>query len=591
MHPGLPTNRRTPPYLPLALRSAERARRADRPTLLQLARRRFADRGLTPPEVKLFEAVENDRFAFYDKDGPDADRTIPAEAITWLCSDPRAKECIGRNGLRLYGALVIERIDLDNIRLDARLVWRCCKLREELSLIQAEVAALSLSGTRVGGINADRIKVQGSVFLRRSGDDRFHAIGEVRLLGANIGGNLDCIGGRFDNKRSDALSVDGAKIKGNVFMNCSGDQRFHATGEVRLLGAHIGGDLDCGGGRFENKGGHALSADRAEVKSSVFLSRSGDERFHATGAVRLPGAHIGGGLYCTGTRFDGLLNMQAATVRGGWVFRSLWRSSAMPRVDGPGTLLDLSQASFGVVADDDDAPSHFQTIVLSGFKYGGFDGDASTDARFRIERWLRRQPEDLRSRPQPYEQLAGVLRKMGHRREAERVLIEYQRVRRWEKAATMRAARYERQVARWFAWLFSWMYDLLLGYGYRWGRPLWISVVILIASAMFFGVAYERGGIVAPNRLAHVPEERVVDQAGEASYPAFNAVTYALDVFVPLVDLEQTKYWQPVSNAGGWGVTATWVMRFDIAVGWVLTTLFVTGLAQVVRREGGESTG
>jgi hypothetical protein len=34
---------------------------------------------------------------------------------------------------------------------------------------------------------------------------------------------------------------------------------------VRLLGARIGGQLDCSGGNFSNEGGNALHADRAEI--------------------------------------------------------------------------------------------------------------------------------------------------------------------------------------------------------------------------------------------------------------------------------------------------------------------------------------
>jgi hypothetical protein len=46
-------------------------------------------------------------------------------------------------------------------------------------------------------------------------------------------------------------------------------QGFSATGEVRLVGAHIGGDLDCGGGSFSNSAGPALTADRLTVDGDM----------------------------------------------------------------------------------------------------------------------------------------------------------------------------------------------------------------------------------------------------------------------------------------------------------------------------------
>src|SRR5439155_573020 len=76
------------------------------------------------------------------------------------------------------------------------------------------------------------LKVQESVYLR----DGFKAEGEVRLLGATIGGDLVCDGAQFSNPNGDALSADGVQIKGSAFLR----NGFKAEGEVRLFGATIG---------------------------------------------------------------------------------------------------------------------------------------------------------------------------------------------------------------------------------------------------------------------------------------------------------------------------------------------------------------
>jgi hypothetical protein len=70
--------------------------------------------------------------------------------------------------------------------------WRC-RLTEDADFINAQVPLLSFEGSRVCGISADGIRVTGGVFLR----NKSSADGEVRLLGAQIGGNLDCVGGTF----------------------------------------------------------------------------------------------------------------------------------------------------------------------------------------------------------------------------------------------------------------------------------------------------------------------------------------------------------------------------------------------------------
>ena len=93
---------------------------------------------------------------------------------------------------------------------------------------------------------------------------------------------------------------------------------------MRLSGARIAGQLNCVGGRFENPGGDALSAESAE-SDSVFLSKSGDgtDGFHATGEARLPGATIRSQLICDGGRFENpdgkALNLQEARANSLWL--------------------------------------------------------------------------------------------------------------------------------------------------------------------------------------------------------------------------------------------------------------------------------
>ena len=144
---------------------------------------------------------------------------------------------------------------------------------------------------------ADRLTTTGSVFLRQG----FEAAGAVRLLGAKIGGNLDCLGGKFLGQDEDgnALIADQLITTGNVFLS----QGFEAAGAVRLLGAKIGGNFDCVGGKFRgnDKDGNALYADGLMTMGSVLLSRG----FEAAGVVRLLACKIGADLICEGGKFRG----------------------------------------------------------------------------------------------------------------------------------------------------------------------------------------------------------------------------------------------------------------------------------------------
>ncbi len=66
--------------------------------------------------------------------------------------------------------------------------------------------------------------------------------------------------------------------------------------------------------------------------------------------------------------------------------------------------------------------------------------------------------------------------------------------------------------------------------------------------------------------------------AQEATRPAFHALVYSIDVFVPLIDLCQAKFYLPKD---GWVQVYHWV---HIGAGWVLSTLLAVGLTGLVRR-------
>jgi len=76
-------------------------------------------------------------------------------------------------------------------------------------------------------------------------------------VGALIDGDLNCRGGVFehDDGNSDALTVDRATVGGRVFLS----DKFESQGQVRFVGAEVGGQVVCSGGKFSNEGKFAVS--------------------------------------------------------------------------------------------------------------------------------------------------------------------------------------------------------------------------------------------------------------------------------------------------------------------------------------------
>ncbi|MEL6318185.1 MAG: hypothetical protein AAFR16_11170, partial [Pseudomonadota bacterium] len=174
-------------------------------------------------------------------------------------------------GVRLLGAWIADPGDLAGCRLPAPLWCDACAFSGPIDLSDADARTVGFNGSRFSGTDgdgdcfaADRARFAGGVFLRRG----FRATGGVRLLGADIQGDLSCSGGAFEGRSGGAaLHADRCTVAGGVFLT----HGFHAKGTVRLLGAKIDGALACERGRFAAPDGVALNLDDAQVGGSLFL--------------------------------------------------------------------------------------------------------------------------------------------------------------------------------------------------------------------------------------------------------------------------------------------------------------------------------
>jgi uncharacterized protein YjbI with pentapeptide repeats len=571
--------------------------------------------GLTPAEQRLLERVADGEEA--DFSAPDEgqndptqgaawgpERTIRAAFLHWLCTDAQAATCVPPKGIRIRGARIEGPLDFEGARLLHRLSLIRCAIPEGILLTDARARRIDLSGSYIRGLHADGLAVEGDLVLsgarleNPNGDalvadgmtvegsvflDRgFHATGEVRLVRARIQEVLICRGARLENPNGDALVADGMTVEGSVFL----DRGFHATGEVRLVRARIQEVLICRGARLENPNGNALVADGMTVEGGVFL----DEGFHATGAVRLVGAHIRRALVCTGARLENpngiALVADGMTVEGSMFLHQGFHATGEVRLPGAriqgalvctearfenpnGIALNLEHARLGGIEDDEGSWPQRGRLRIDGLEYEGFAGDQTpTDARRRLE-WLRRQLPDFR--PQPYDQLARVFRRMGREADALEVLIAKQE-------DLIRHGKLS-----WWGRLTRRILGVTIGHGYRSGRALLWSLAFVIAGALIFGWANARG-LMAPSSPEILTDP--LYRAGGTippDYPRFEALFYSLDAFLPIVDLHQESFWLP--DAGKpFGALVRIYLWIHIAAGWFLSTLFVSGVTGLVRR-------
>jgi adhesin HecA-like repeat protein len=214
-------------------------------------------------------------------DGWDAQRTVSAALLAELLTNrdgPRRPRA-----LRLAGARIIGQLDLEAAELVCELLLGGCWFAEPVILDQAQAPSLRLPASHLPGLSADRLATRGNLQLGSG----FAATGEIRLRGAHIGGQLDFGGATLTNPSGSALDAEALTVADS--MSClEGIVR----GEVNLRSAHIGGQLTFHGATLSNPEGRAVSADGLTVDESMFCG----ERFAATGEIRLRGVHIGGQL-------------------------------------------------------------------------------------------------------------------------------------------------------------------------------------------------------------------------------------------------------------------------------------------------------
>ena len=329
---------------------------------------------LRSAEMRLLDACKNGKVAKLGDATPESatdELQVRAAFVRFLLLGGDEHAPVHELGVTVHGAFVEGMLDLRGCNIVANASLVNCRFDSSIYAVDARLdGLLSLEGSHlVNGLVADRLRCSAGVFMRNG----FKTSGEVRMLGAQIGGNLDCKGGQFEVDTVDALSLDGAIVRGAVSLR----DGFRATGTVSLLGAQIFGSLECPGGQFEVKTGNALLADGVDVRGDIFLN----DGFEARGEVRLLGAHIGGDLSCVGGLFKvkkgDALSFDRASVRGDIYLRDGFQATNTVRLTGAqiGGSLDCRGGQFdvkdGYALWADGAHVKGDVALCNGFKATG----------------------------------------------------------------------------------------------------------------------------------------------------------------------------------------------------------------------------
>jgi len=294
-----------------------------------------------------------------------------------------------------------------------------------------------------------------------------------------------------------------------VVLDTDDAYRFEATGSVIFNSAAIGKTFSALGARLDGCGVDALNLSNAVVDGSVKIDKTPDkdDLVELTGCLRLEGATIHKDLRIANVRTS------PSAIAGAWTtdgvvekptcfhFRQLAVNGRMDlsRILAPGDNAAppagrylLNGATVGrLVYDRDNVWPQAGQLYVDSFTYNNIEFRVANVPINRTDdnavddylAWLDIQlPRDIKNedfKPQPYEQLAAVLRAQGRPGDADKVAIKKRDL----------AIRYSSRP--WWSQLSERSLRLVSGYGYRPGRAL-VSTLILWG----VGIALVWGGVM-----------------------------------------------------------------------------------------------
>jgi hypothetical protein len=225
-------------------------------------------------------------------------RPVDAALLRRCCDE--LSDRVHRHGLRLRGAEVVGPLDLSGLDIGFPLLFEDCEFDSPLGIEGAQLFEVRAVGcARLPGLLANGVRIRRDLDLSRSlvaGALRSSASTSRRsavwLCESEIGGRLLCVDTVIDGGAERSIQADGMRTGGNVRLM----HKFTARGELRLIGARIGGSLDLPGAELESPlTGLALDLGEAVIEGSIFLTDDpSGRRPHIRGRIDMGRARIGG---------------------------------------------------------------------------------------------------------------------------------------------------------------------------------------------------------------------------------------------------------------------------------------------------------
>ncbi|HKM99974.1 MAG TPA: hypothetical protein VJX23_05625 [Candidatus Binataceae bacterium] len=188
------------------------------------------------------------------------ERTVRAEVIRWLASDPEAVRYVHPSGPGFTGARIAGTVDLSYLEVPKPITMLRCYIPGGVDLSNAHLQSIDLRRSVTGPINGDSAQIDGDATMLLG------HYGPISLFRARIAGNLDFIGAHVSNPGQDSISAMEATVGGDASFH----EGFTTDGVVNFEFAKIGHSLSFNDAHFEGDGDNGLNAERATVAGLLY---------------------------------------------------------------------------------------------------------------------------------------------------------------------------------------------------------------------------------------------------------------------------------------------------------------------------------
>lgn len=285
---------------------------------------------------------------------------------------------IDSKGIIFSGVYISGNFDFSFCETNLPFRFTNSKFEKEINISDSKIRFLSLQGSKILSLSAFRLVCQSDIILNNG----FESIGKVNFASSQIGSNLECTNGKFINENTEALSCNDSNIEGSVLLN-----KLIMIGKANFNLVTIGANLNCMESQFENNIGDALTFSGSKIVGNVLLSG--------------------------GFKAKGNIDFYSAVIGRTFVLNNLW-------INGDCILIS---AKIDELDFDVDSLNKIDNFEFDGLQYNHIKTENLNSLK--LKKLIQKIPS---FKPQPYKQLSKVLRNMGHNKEADDIMIEYNNI-------------------------------------------------------------------------------------------------------------------------------------------------------------------